>query len=515
MATERIRIQKIDENETIATGKLQLTKNQIKKDAIVGKRMALGDVGNRVLKNDNDAATKNKENSGKTTLGTFKHIKPRVDTHWRKDQPQQQPQQNLLTKPVTRSDSLKSTTNSFAAAKRASVAVKQTTLPVQTKLKEKTAVTKPVGKPIVKREESQLSRRSLSKIRAAKSKGSTSSLSSNASSTSSKNGSQENIVKLVAAAANAITAKVQKISSSTIESHSSKMIENIDQNDYENPLLVSEYVNDIYAYLNQMESIYGIRENYLYKQKEITSKMRAILIDWINEVHLQFKLEIETYYMAVSLIDRYLQVVDDTAKKQLQLVGVTALFIASKYEELYPPEIQDFVFITDDTYNKKQILKMEMNLVRALDFQIAKPLPIHFLRRFSKASKAEDINHTLAKYLIELASVDYGMVHYKPSEIAAAALFISLTLFPLPNSTTLTKSANNVWTSTIEFYTTYKFEHIKPIVNKLATICRNAPQQKLQAIYAKYSSSKFESIAKCEELYGFKMEQLLLKTTTL
>jgi len=105
-------------------------------------------------------------------------------------------------------------------------------------------------------------------------------------------------------------------------------------------------------------------------------------------------------------------------KKKLQLVGVTAMFIASKYEELFPPEIQDFVYITDDTYQKYQILEMEKEMVRTLDFNLGKPLPTHFLRRFSKAAKASDVNHVLAKYLIELASVDYSTAHYKPSEVS-------------------------------------------------------------------------------------------------
>jgi cyclin B len=145
--------------------------------------------------------------------------------------------------------------------------------------------------------------------------------------------------------------------------HSTKQIEDIDANDAGNPLLMSEYVNDIYKYLYDMETRYAIKENHLEGHKEITHKMRTILVDWINEVHCQFKLEIETYHMAVSIIDRYLQSVKATPKKQLQLVGVTAMFIASKYEELFPPEIQDFVYITDDTYNKKQILEMEKQIV--------------------------------------------------------------------------------------------------------------------------------------------------------
>lgn len=147
--------------------------------------------------------------------------------------------------------------------------------------------------------------------------------------------------------------------------------------------------------------------------------MRSVLLDWINEVHFQFTLENETYHMAVSIIDRYLQVVPTTSRKQLQLVGVTALYFAAKYEELLPPEITDFVYVTDDTYSKAQILQMEKSIFKALEFNLAKPLPIHFLRRFAKAAgHLGDRQYILAKYFIELASIDSTMSHYKPSEVS-------------------------------------------------------------------------------------------------
>lgn len=97
--------------------------------------------------------------------------------------------------------------------------------------------------------------------------------------------------------------------------------------------MLSEYVNDIYAYLMKLENIFPIRLNFLENQMDVTPKMRSVLLDWINEVHHQFNLENETFHMAVSMIDRYLQSVHSTPRKYLQLFGVTALFMASKYEE--------------------------------------------------------------------------------------------------------------------------------------------------------------------------------------
>jgi len=86
--------------------------------------------------------------------------------------------------------------------------------------------------------------------------------------------------------------------------------------------------------------------------------MREILVDWLVEVHLKFKLLQETLYLTVNIIDRFLEK-ENVMRNKLQLVGVTAMLIASKYEEIYPPIVTDFVYITDNAYSKKEILEME------------------------------------------------------------------------------------------------------------------------------------------------------------
>ncbi len=97
--------------------------------------------------------------------------------------------------------------------------------------------------------------------------------------------------------------------------------------------------------------------------------MRAILIDWLVEVHLKFKLVPESLYLTVNLIDRYLEL-EQVNRQRLQLVGVTAMLIACKYEEIYPPIVKDFVYITDNAYSKEEILEMERRMLQTLDFDI-------------------------------------------------------------------------------------------------------------------------------------------------
>lgn len=302
-------------------------------------------------------------------------------------------------------------------------------------------------------------------------------------------------------------------------------IEDIDKNDAGKMSLESEYVKDIYNYLQELEKKFAIPDKYLDKQKEVTAKMRAVLIDWLNEVHLQFHLFTETYYLAVGLIDRYLNAYTLTSKKNLQLVGVAAMFLACKYEEMYPPMLKDFVFITDDTYSATQIITMEMHILKVnydenicwqcvngmfficlqtIEFDLSAPSVIHFVRRFSKAASTNQTEHTLSKYFVELASVEYSMVSYMPSLIAAAAVYMTMSLSS-PRT-----SYVEIWTSQMEFYTKYKLTELRPVVGNLARIVLNAPKAKEKAVYSKYSTKTFEKVALRSDVYGAVMIRMSL-----
>ncbi|KAG9489443.1 hypothetical protein GDO78_005420 [Eleutherodactylus coqui] len=200
-------------------------------------------------------------------------------------------------------------------------------------------------------------------------------------------------------------------------------VDDIDAEDSENPQLCSEYVMSIYSYLQQLELQQPIKQRYL-EGKEVNERMRAILVDWLVQVHSRFQLLQETLYMGIALMDRFLQV-QPISRGKLQLVGVTALLVASKYEEMYSPEVMDFVYITDNAYSASQIREMEILMLRELNFDLGRPLPLHFLRRASKSCSADAEQHTLAKYLMELTLTDYDMVHFRPSEIASAALCLA------------------------------------------------------------------------------------------
>ena len=281
------------------------------------------------------------------------------------------------------------------------------------------------------------------------------------------------------------------------ESFSSDLlaVEDIDEEDKENPSLVSIYSNDIYKYLRTLESKYPVARGYL-KGQEVMPKMRSVLIDWLVEVHQQFHLLQETLYLTVAIIDRFLQACRTIDRKRLQLVGVTAMFIASKYEEIYSPDINDFVYITDNAYSRVEILQMEMLIVKTLDYSLGRPLPLHFLRRYSKAGKALAIHHTMAKYCLELTLVHYEMCHYPPSLIAAAATYLAFII--IGNDDEDTEKA--VWTNTLVHYSTYSKDDVLPVVQEIASIVINADKSKYQVIRNKYAQSKYMKISTRPEI---------------
>jgi len=131
-------------------------------------------------------------------------------------------------------------------------------------------------------------------------------------------------------------------------------IDNIDERDTDDPLCATEYVHDMYSLFREKEPTTSVRPVFMESQPHINERMRSILVDWLVEVHLKFKLVPETLYLTVNLIDRYLER-DEVSRPKLQLVGVTSLLIASKYEEIYPPELRDLVYICDRAYTRNDV----------------------------------------------------------------------------------------------------------------------------------------------------------------
>ena len=199
----------------------------------------------------------------------------------------------------------------------------------------------------------------------------------------------------------------------------------VDLNSLAVPEELSEYADQVFNYMHTTEETYLPTYGYMRSQKDVNEKMRAILIDWLIEVHYKFKLLPETLFITVNIIDRYLEKIE-IKRQKLQLLGVTAMWIACKYEEIYAPEIKDFVYITDSAYRQKDILDLEYEVLRTLEFNVTTPSAFRFLERYAKLIDADSKTFNLAWYLIELPLIEYKMLKYKPSLISSAALFVAL-----------------------------------------------------------------------------------------
>jgi len=223
---------------------------------------------------------------------------------------------------------------------------------------------------------------------------------------------------------------------------------------------------------------------YLSSQVDINEKMRGILVDWLVEVHYMFKLLPETLFLGISIIDRFLSLKPIT-RDVLQLVGITSMLVASKYEEIYAPECNDFVYISDGAYTKQQILLMEQTILNTLNFNITHPSALHFLRRYSKAGGSDYTLHTICKYLIEVVLIDVKFLKYPPSLQAAASVYLGRAM----------TGKSPLWTSTLEHYSTYSEVQVRESALDMNELLKKSTNSSLKAIRKKYSSPKFGQVA--------------------
>lgn len=304
---------------------------------------------------------------------------------------------------------------------------------------------------------------------------------------------QNTLVKKPLSSAAPKTAAVTK--KAEPEAYSSKQlpVEDIDQ-DRDNPQLVSYYAKDIYQYLRELEKSYAVNSQYM-DGYSIRPTMRTILVDWLVDVHGRFKMLQETLYLTVSVMDSFLQADSTINRRELQLVGLTAMLIAAKFEETWAPEINDFVYMSDKAYTCQDVLAMECRMLKKLDFRLGRPLPLHFLRRNTQAAsqildQVDVLHHTLSKYLMELSLPEYSFCHYLPSELAAAALCLSLRILD-ENDVDGTK----LWNHSMVFYSGYSYEALEPLMEKLCALLSSADQSKFQAVRKKYATSKLYNIS--------------------
>ena len=188
--------------------------------------------------------------------------------------------------------------------------------------------------------------------------------------------------------------------------------------------MVSEYVVEIFEYMRSLEPAITPKADYMAEQKEISWKMRRILVDWLIEVQWKLKLLPETLFLTVNLVDRFLSE-RTVSLGRLQLVGLSATLLASKYEEVLTPSISNLIYLSDNSYEDTDLIKAERYMLQVLKYSLAYPNPLSYLRRVSKPDGYDILNRTMAKYLMEFALLEENLITWTPSFLAAVGIYIA------------------------------------------------------------------------------------------
>eukprot|EP00986_Skeletonema_menzelii_P008419 scaffold3535_cov148-Skeletonema_menzelii.AAC.3 len=262
--------------------------------------------------------------------------------------------------------------------------------------------------------------------------------------------------------------------------------------------------------------------NYVHRQPHINTDMRAILMDWLVELAEEYKLTSETLFLSGMLVDRSLAM-------SYGVEGACTM-IAAKLLEITPPGADEFVYISDNSYKRKDILEMEANIVNSLGFNLNFVTPYHHVHRFLAASQASspcslsvdrpamrlgkhnatnDMMECLVMYLLDLSLLDYTFVSKKPSLVAAAAVYLARCTLGIREPTAMAPSllhdefdspsfqreVEGYWSKTLQHYTGYDMWALEEPVKRLHTLQEGAETSHLRSVYSKHKKAAHNFVA--------------------
>ena len=259
------------------------------------------------------------------------------------------------------------------------------------------------------------------------------------------------------------------------------------QNSQENISYAGEYLEEIYMnlLLEESQATTKPKFGYMNTQPEINEIMRAILIDWIIDVHLRFNLRQETLFMTIWLIDTYLSFAFIEQNK-LQLLGIACLLISCKSHEIYYPQNNKLIEMTDNAYSKEEMLTMENEILKRLNFFIVCPNPIDFYNILSKMFNFGKKQYYLGNYFIESALINYKILKYSSSVIASSCAYLVMKYYRING---YQKLYNN-------FIINEKYPEnvIKDAAKEIYCLVDNLPKSKFKSVKKKYSFFQFENV---------------------
>jgi len=269
------------------------------------------------------------------------------------------------------------------------------------------------------------------------------------------------------------------------DSFSNMSLEDIDEEDREFPVCVVEYIDDIMNNLKRKEQEDAIPSNFLDWQNELRPVHFNLLLEWMEEVYVALNLLPETFTLSIHVLRKVLST-HQVSKKKLQLLALSSILVAAKFEEEWAPPIEDLLYTCDNSFELKEILKMESSVLTAIGFNLTAPLPIHFYRRYSKAGRLETKVHTLGKYLSEIAFTSFTTLKYSPSMIAAASVLASRRFCRVTPD----------WSTTLTHYTGFTRDQVLDCAVDLMKVAyAHCEKEQKGAIFRKYQKANLLSVS--------------------
>ena len=249
-----------------------------------------------------------------------------------------------------------------------------------------------------------------------------------------------------------------------------------------------DYINESYnnllkeEYTMKIKPIYG----YMASQSDINIKMRAILVDWLIEMHEKFNFKSQTLYQTIWLIDTYLSL-KYIRRSDFQLLGLGCMYISCKFNEIFYPILKDCIEISDGAYTKEDLLNIEKDILKTINYNVLPPSKEDFYNIIAKAFEFGEKQYYLGKFFMENSLIDYNMIKYPSSVIAVACSYIVMKFFKIENYKKLY--------STRIIYDKCPQKIIKDSARELCFLVKNLNNSEFKAIKKKYSSDKFFNVA--------------------
>ncbi|KAF5364741.1 hypothetical protein D9758_009330 [Tetrapyrgos nigripes] len=263
--------------------------------------------------------------------------------------------------------------------------------------------------------------------------------------------------------------------------------DDLDADDFDDPLQVSEYINEITAYMKELETKHLPTPNYIALHTELDWEKRQILVDWILQLVNRYAFLPETFFLSVNLIDRFLSLRQSISLERIQLMGISCFSIASKFEEGVSPSLSELAHLTGGTFSAENISRAERYVLKTIKYEVSGHGggggggPMSWLRRGSKADDLDVGARTIGKYLLEAACFEGELVGTKPSLVAAASLWLGRIVL-----------GREEWTPNLIHYTTYKEHELLPTANVLLNhVLKDISPQYNETVYKKHASRKY------------------------